>query len=102
MEILKTFPDKSVDLVFADPPYNAKNIGPNARVYDGGIMQVPVVDYRKFCTAWITESLRVGKCVVMTPGISNVCYYPQPDWICCWHKPAAVSFNRFGLGAWQE
>ena len=102
MEILKTFPDKSVDLVFADLPYNAKNIGPNARVYDGGIMQVPVVDYRKFCTAWITESLRVGKCVVMTPGISNVCYYPQPDWICCWHKPAAVSFNRFGLGAWQE
>ena len=27
LEILKTFPDKSVDLVFADPPYNMQTEG---------------------------------------------------------------------------
>lgn len=102
LELLKTFPDKSVDLVLTDPPYNARNIGPNARVYEGTTMQIPLDEYKKFCDDWMTESLRVGKSVVMTPGISNICYYPQPDWIACWHKPAAVSFNRFGgFNAWE-
>lgn len=46
--------------------------------------------------------MRVSKRILFTPGISNVCYYPQPDWIICWHKPAAVSFNRMGgYNAWE-
>ena len=94
--------DKSIDLTLTDPPYNAKNIGPNHRVYEGQMMQLPAKEYQKFCKDWMKEVLRISKRVVFTPGIANICYYPQPDWILCWHKPAAVSFNRFGgFNAWE-
>jgi len=102
IEEMKLLPDKSFDLVLTDPPYNAKNIGPNAREYSLGQMQLPQEEYIKFCQDWFKEARRVGKTLVFTPGIANVCYYPQPDWIICWHKPAAVSFNRFGgFNAWE-
>lgn len=102
LEYMKTLPDKSFDLCLTDPPYNAKNIGPNAREYDVGIMQLPVEEYAKWCAEWVREVLRIATRAVFTPGIANVCYYPQPDWIACWHKPAAVSFNRFGgFNAWE-
>ena len=102
LEVMKTFPDKSIDLVLTDPPYNAKNIGPNQRVYEGQAMQLSLKDYKKFCSDWFKEADRVGKTLVFTPGIANVCFYPQPSWILCWHKPAAVSFNRFGgFNAWE-
>jgi DNA modification methylase len=100
---LKKMTDKSVNLILTDPPYNAKNIGPNQRVYSGGgKMQLPEEEYRKFCQNWIKEALRVAERIVFTPGIANICYYPQPNWVLCWHKPAAVSFNRFGgFNAWE-
>lgn len=102
MDVLKTLPSKSFDLCLTDPPYNAKNIGPNARTYSSGVMQLPQVEYRKFCRLWFKEALRVSKTLVFTPGIANVCYYPQPDWILCWHKPASCSFNRMGgYNAWE-
>ncbi len=99
---MRQFKDKEFELCLTDPPYNAKNIGPNARVYDEQPMQLPPKEYKKFCADWIKEILRISERVVFTPGIANVCYYPQPDWIACWHKPAAVSFNRFGgFNAWE-
>lgn len=102
LEVMKQMPDKCVDLVFADPPYNAKNIGPNARVYEGQRMQLPEKEYIKFCKDYFKECFRISKTVVITPGIANVCYYPNPSWIICWHKPAACSFNRFGgFNAWE-
>lgn len=102
LEVMRGFPDKSIDLVLTDPPYNAKNIGPNSRVYEGQVMQLPLKEYKKFCRDWMREAKRVSKRIVFTPGIANVCYYPQPDWIACWHKPASVSFNRFGgFNAWE-
>ena len=102
IEIMKTMGDKSVDLILTDPPYNAKNIGPNERKYSVGTMQLPLSEYKKFCKDWFREALRVAKTIVFTPGITNMCYYPQPTWALCWHKPAAVSFNRFGgFNAWE-
>lgn len=102
LEVMKTMADKSVDLVLTDPPYNAKDIGPNHRVYEGQIMQLPLEEYKKFCADWFNEARRVGKNLLFTPGIANTNYYPQPDWIICWHKPAAVSFNRMGgYNAWE-
>lgn len=102
IEKMRNFPDKSFDLCLTDPPYNVKNIGPNARVYAEGTMQLPIEEYIQFCADWFREVRRVSKTIVFTPGIANVCYYPQPDWILCWHKPAAVSSNRFGgFNAWE-
>ena len=102
IKYMKTLPDKCIDLILTDPPYNAKDIGPNQRKYVVGQMQLPLKEYIKFCEDWFREADRVAKRIVFTPGIANVCYYPQPDWIACWHKPAAVSFNRFGgFNAWE-
>ena len=102
LEFMKLLPDKSVDLVLTDPPYNTKNIGPNQRKYDVGQMQLPLKEYIKFCEDWFREADRVAKRIVFTSGIANVCCYPQPSWIACWHKPASVSFNRFGgFNAWE-
>jgi site-specific DNA-methyltransferase (adenine-specific) len=99
---MKEMEDKSVDLVFADPPYNAKDIGPKHRKYSAGQMQLPKKKYEKFTRDWIRESIRIGKCVAVTPGIANVYIYPESKWIICWHKPAAVSFNRMGgFNAWE-
>ena len=102
LEVMKDFPDKSIDLVLTDPPYNAPNIGPRQRVYSKGTMKLPLGEYKKFCKNWLKEARRVGKNVVFTSGIANICFYPQPYWILCWHKPAAVSFNRMGgFNAWE-
>lgn len=102
IEFMKDMKSKSVDLCLTDPPYNAKNIGPNARTYSSGIMQLSLREYKKFCKSWFKEARRVAKTLVFTPGIANSNYYPQPDWILCWHKPASCSFNRMGgYNAWE-
>ena len=100
LEIIKELP--AIDLVLTDPPYNAKNIGSQHKKYSQGPMQLPEKEYKKFCKTWFNQSYKLSKNIVFTPGIANMCYYPQPYWALCWHKPAAVSFNRFqGYNAWE-
>ncbi len=102
LELMKELPDKSVDLVLTDPPYNAKDIGPNNRKYNSGIMCLPPEEYKKFCKNWFKEVMRISDNIVFTPGIANTHNYPQPYWQICWHKPAAVSYNRMGgYNAWE-
>lgn len=103
-EVMKKIPDDSVDLVLTDPDYNAKDIGPNHRTYSNGKMKLPEAEYKKFCMGWFKEACRIVKNnrIVFTPGIANTHNYPQPYWQICWHKPAAVSFNRMGgFNAWE-
>ena len=93
---------EKVDLVLTDPPYNAKNIGPNQRVYEGTVMQLSDEDYLKFCLDWFKLVKPKSESIVFTPGIANTHNYPQPKWQLCWHKPASVSFNRMGgFNAWE-
>lgn len=102
IEGMKRIPDKAIDLILTDPPYNAKNIGPNKRVYEKQIMKFPDIEYKKFCKQWFRQAKRISKTLVFTPGIANTHNYPQPNWIIAWHKPAARSFNRFGgYNAWE-
>lgn len=102
IKVMKKMDTNSVDLCLTDPPYNAKDIGPNKRTYSEGTMQLPIKEYKKFCRDWFREAKRVSKNILFTPGIANINYYPQPDWIICWHKPAACSFNRMGgYNAWE-
>ena len=60
IEILKTIPDHSVDLVLTDPPYN---IGVQSqRAGQKTINQWDVIpDYINWCVQWITECQRVLK-----------------------------------------
>ena len=99
-EILPTLP--KVDLVLTDPPYNAKDIGPNHRVYLNSVMKLSNDEYADFCKKWFTLCLGKSKRLIFTPGIANTHFYPQPKWQICWHKPCAVSFNRMGgFNAWE-
>lgn len=102
IEEMENYGDKHFDLCLTDPPYNAKNIGKQKKVYKDSVMQLPIKDYIKFCEQWFAQAFRVSKTLVFTPGIANMCYYPQPDWAICWSKPSAVSFNRFGgFNVWE-
>lgn len=93
---------KPVDLVLTDPDYNAKDIGPNKRNYINQTMGIDRQDYILFCKSWFKLASQLTENLVFTPGISNTHNYPQPYWTLCWHKPAAVSFNRMGgYNAWE-
>lgn len=74
-EVMKEIPDQSVDLVLTDPDYNAKSIGRLKKQYIGRSGPLPVDEYKKFCEKWFKEAHRIGKNVVFTPGIANICYY---------------------------
>lgn len=102
VEFMKEVPDKTFKLILTDPPYNAENIGPNARKYEGQRMKLPEEEYKAWMLSWFTEAQRIAENIVFTPGIANTNIYPQPFWQLCWHKPSAVSFNRMGgFNAWE-
>jgi len=69
IEILKKFPEKSIDLIFADPPYNLQlqkelwrpnNTKVNA-VNDEWDKFSNFEEYDKFCLGWLKECKRVLK-----------------------------------------
>lgn len=56
IEILKTIKDKTVDLIFADPPYNiGKDFGNNVDKWDSK------QSYVEWCKKWIDECFRILK-----------------------------------------
>ncbi len=55
LEILKRYPDNSVDLVFADPPYNLDKA---YHVYEDGQEREA---YLEWCNAWLEEYIRILK-----------------------------------------
>lgn len=69
LEILKTLPDQSVDLVFADPPYNMQTEGELLRtdgtsfngVSDNWDKFSSLYDYDNFSKQWLSECQRILK-----------------------------------------
>ncbi|TQR60627.1 DNA-methyltransferase, partial [Campylobacter troglodytis] len=69
VQILKTLPDKSVDLIFADPPYFMQTEGELLRtsgekfsgVEDEWDKFESLKHYDEFCKAWLCECRRVLK-----------------------------------------
>ena len=55
VEILRQYPDNSIDLVFADPPYNLDKA---YHVYDD---EQANTEYVKWCNAWLQEYVRILK-----------------------------------------
>ncbi len=55
LEVLRTFPDESVDLVFADPPYNLDKA---YTIYDD---EKEREIYLNWCNAWLDEYIRILK-----------------------------------------
>jgi len=55
VEILKQYPDNSIDLVFADPPYNLD------KPYNSYDDEQENRRYIKWCNAWLSEYVRILK-----------------------------------------
>lgn len=55
VDVLQQYPDNSVDLVFADPPYN---LGKGYSLYNDGCTRE---EYIAWCEAWLKEYIRVLK-----------------------------------------
>lgn len=55
MELLKTVPDNSIDVTFADPPFNLK------KGYNSYKDRLNIQDYLDWCERWIIEMVRVTK-----------------------------------------
>lgn len=55
VEVLRQYPDNSVDLAFADPPYN---LGKGYSLYNDGCTRE---EYIAWCEAWLKEYVRVLK-----------------------------------------
>jgi len=55
LEILKKVPDNSVDMTFADPPFNLK------KKYNGYKDSLEFREYLEWCDKWIREMVRLTK-----------------------------------------
>ena len=55
LSVLKKIPDNSVDMTFADPPFNLK------KKYGNYKDSKETVDYLNWCNRWISEMVRVTK-----------------------------------------
>src|SRR6266542_820518 len=54
LELLRSLPDSSVDMVFADPPFNL------GKQYGTGISdQLRADDYMRWSKSWLAESIRI-------------------------------------------
>lgn len=97
MDIMKDMPDKCVDLVLTDPPYNVKKKY-NKYVDDN-------IRYKEWCLAWFNECKRVSKCIVFSPGIVNLkmwYVYTDPKWCFCWYKNNQSSPSSLGgFNIWE-
>lgn len=96
LSLLRALPDGSIDICFADPPYN------NGTRYD--IYVDRRSDYSDWCRAWFKECRRVARVVVITPGHGNLWMWGQiekPFGVGCWYKPGNCASSVMGWETWE-
>ena len=93
LEVLKTLADKSVGLLFADPPYGV-NLG-----YDN--FDDTEENVRVLVEKFMPEALRVADTVAITPGVRGIDWYPKPTWTLAWINRAGAGRSPWGFSCWQ-
>jgi site-specific DNA-methyltransferase (adenine-specific) len=100
LEVLKTLPDESVDLVVTSPPYN---LGINYNSYKDSMQWK---DYYEWCRYWLLEIFRVIKkdgrfCLVhyLSFGQSNNRQSPLMELN---HIAQQIGFYHHGLAIWWD
>lgn len=94
---LPKIPDKSVDAIVTDPPYNV------GFKYASTNDNKP--DYEGWCRSWLGECERVcngGICI--SCGTVNLPMWfriKEPRWVICWHKPACMGNSPVGASNWE-
>lgn len=93
LEVMKTFPDKSIDLVLTDPPYGVS--------VDYDIFNDSADNILDLIKKALPEMLRIGKRVAIFSGVHNIHLYDKPDWIMAWTWNTTGSFGKYGFNQWQ-
>ena len=95
-DCLKVLPilQGSIDAIVTDPPY-----GVNFQYLSYSDKQE---GYQEWCASWFAECQSVCKGpIAISCGISNLCDWPKPDWVMCWHKPACMGRCTIGFNNWE-
>ncbi|HQB85346.1 MAG TPA: DNA methyltransferase [Candidatus Pacearchaeota archaeon] len=96
LDVMREIPNKSIDLVLTDPPYN---VGLD---YCNGDKRL---DYFEWCTYWFNELERIAKFIILTPGMVNISMWhkiKEPMWYGSWCKSNQNSPSRLGgFNAWE-
>ena len=93
LEIMKGMPDKSVDLVLTDPPYN---VGINYDTHKDNMTREEFIEWAR---SWFTECRRISQTVLIT-GQARLPDYAiiEPwKWLLAWWKPAAMGRSPVGF-----
>lgn len=78
LDLLRELPTDSVDIVFADPPFNLK------KKYNSHKDSLALQDYLTWCESWITE------CVRITKPTGSIFLHNIPKWLTYY----ATTLNR--------
>jgi site-specific DNA-methyltransferase (adenine-specific) len=78
IELFKTIPSESIDVTFADPPFNLK------KKYNSNKDSLDLQEYLEWCEKWITEMVRVTK------PTGSIFLHNIPKWLTYY----SVTLNR--------
>jgi len=97
VEVMKTMPDKSVDLVLTDPPYG---VDMNYDIYNDS-----EENWFELMDKIIPECRRIGKMVIMPScqikRLKWIYKNHAPDWLLCWYKGSVGSAGFMGFNDWE-
>ncbi|MFH1540477.1 MAG: DNA methyltransferase [Elusimicrobiota bacterium] len=69
LKLLKTIPDNSIDMTFADPPFNLK------KKYNGYRDSLEFQEYLNWCEQWVSEMVRITK------STGSIFIHNIPKWL---------------------
>jgi site-specific DNA-methyltransferase (adenine-specific) len=93
LTVLRDWPDKCIDLIVTDPPYNV-GIDYGAGTNDKRL------DYMDWVRDWFMELRRLSRTVLITTGQVNAANYAIIEkwkWLLYWYKPAAMGRSPVGF-----
>lgn len=97
-DLISKIPDKSIDLVLTDPPYNANM---DYELIDDNL---PYEDYLEWSQRWFNECKRVSHSIILTPGFKNLKMWiteiEYPKGIAILYAPNQLSASN--LGGWNH
>ena len=106
LDVMRSLPDGSVDVIVTDPPYGV-DLGTKSRNQSS----LPVAGYvgasdtreslAALAAAVFPEMQRVAKRIVFTPGVRNMWLWPQPSHVGAFYYPSATGCNSWGFSCWQ-
>jgi len=93
VEVMKSMPDKSVDLCITDFPYG---INENYNEFIDTSDNV-----KELVSLAMPEILRVSKRALVTCATRQITWYPESTWILNWFNRAGSGMNPWGFTCWQ-